>query len=102
MVVKRDGRREPFDVEKLERGIRRSLEKLPVSNADVEAMLQEIEDEAMRKGKAEHEIPAEELGEMVLKKLYNIDRVAYVRFASVYRMFEDVHAFINEIAKLTQ
>jgi transcriptional repressor NrdR len=101
MVIKRDGRREQFDVDKLERGIRRSLEKRPVSNAEVERMLQELEDDAMLKGKTEHEIKSEDVGEMVLKKLYNIDRVAYVRFASVYRMFEDVDAFINEIEKLS-
>ena len=101
MVIKRDGRREQFDVDKLERGIRRSLEKRPVSNSEVERMLQELEDDAMLKGKSEHEIKSENVGEMVLKKLYNIDRVAYVRFASVYRMFEDVDAFINEIEKLS-
>ncbi len=101
MVVKRDGRREPFDRSKLERGVERSLEKRPVSMNQIEEMLQKIEDEAMMKGKSSHELKAEELGEMVLHELYEVDRVAYVRFASVYRMFENVDAFIKEIEKLS-
>ncbi len=101
MVVKRDGRREPFDISKLERGIQKSLEKRPVSQASVEEILHQLEDEAAMKGKSTHEIVAQELGEMVLAKLYGLDRVAYVRFASVYRMFENIEEFVKEIEKLS-
>ncbi len=99
-VVKRDGRREPFDIQKLARGIHRALEKRPVPHVDIERMLNAIEDEAAYRGRSSHEIPAEELGEMVLEKLFGLDRVAYVRFASVYRKFEEVEEFINVIEDL--
>ena len=102
MVVKRDGRREPFDLKKLERGVQKSLEKRPVSQEQVEEMLHELEDEAAIVGKSTHEISAKDLGEMVLRKLYALDRVAYVRFASVYRMFENVEEFVKEIEKLSK
>ncbi len=101
-VVKRDGRREPFDLRKLEVGIQKSLEKRPVSQEVVEQLLQSIEDEAMLKAKSSHEFSASEIGEMVLKKLYAVDRVAYVRFASVYRMFDNVDEFIRAIEDLAQ
>jgi transcriptional repressor NrdR len=99
-VVKRDGRREPFDLAKLEVGIQKSLEKRPVSQRVVEEMLHEIEDEAVLKARNSQEVSAQEIGEMVLRKLYEIDRVAYVRFASVYRMFDDVEEFIRAIEDL--
>lgn len=99
-VIKRDGRREPFDLEKLEAGIQKSLEKRPVSQEIVEKILHSIEDEAMLKTKSSHELSTSELGEMVLQKLYEVDRVAYVRFASVYRMFENVDEFIQAIEDL--
>jgi transcriptional repressor NrdR len=101
MVIKRDGRREPFDREKLERGLRRALEKRPVSQMTIENLLNEIEDDAVINGKANHEIPSVELGEMVLAKLDQVDKVAYIRFASVYRKFETVSEFMKEIDKLT-
>jgi transcriptional repressor NrdR len=100
MVVKRDGRRQPFDLAKLERGIQISLEKRPVSQLKVEEMLHELEDRAAMHGKSTHEITSRELGEMVLEKLKSVDMVAYVRFASVYRMFENVDEFMNEISQL--
>ena len=102
MVVKRDGRREPFDLAKLERGIQKSLEKRPVSQGKVEEIVHEIEDDAAMKGRSTHEVNAQDLGEMVLQKLYTLDRVAYVRFASVYRMFENVEEFVREIEKLSR
>ena len=77
-VVKRDGRREPFDLAKLEVGIQKSLEKRPVSQEVIEEMLHGIEDEAILKARSSHELSTSELGEMVLAKLYAIDRVAYV------------------------
>ena len=100
MVVKRDGRRQPFDLGKLERGIQISLEKRPVSQLKVEEMLHELEDQAAMHGKSTHEITSRELGEMVLEKLKKVDMVAYVRFASVYRMFENVDEFLSEISQL--
>lgn len=101
MVVKRDGRRELFDSIKLERKVRIALEKRPVPAAAIEKMIHEIEDEAAMKAKSSHEIASREIGEMVLTRLYGIDRVAYVRFASVYRMFDNVEEFIREIEKLS-
>lgn len=102
MVVKRDGRREPFDISKIARGLERSLEKRPISGELREELLQQIEDEAVMLGKTSHEVEAESVGEMVLKKLYTLDRVAYIRFASVYRKFDDVSEFIEEIEKFSQ
>ena len=101
-VIKRDGRREPFDLAKLEVGIQKSLEKRPISQEVIEEMLHSIEDEAMLKTRSGQELSASELGEMVLRKLYAIDRVAYVRFASVYRMFDNVDEFIRAIEDLSQ
>ncbi len=100
MVVKRDGRREPFDRAKLERGIIRALEKRPVSSLSIENLVNEIEDEAAMVGKTSNEIPSQELGEMVLGRLYAIDKVAYVRFASVYRKFETMGEFLKVIQRL--
>ena len=100
MVVKRDGRREPFDRAKLERGIIRALEKRPVSSLSIENLVNEIEDEAAMVGKTSNEIPSQELGEMVLGRLYTIDKVAYVRFASVYRKFETMGEFLKVIQRL--
>ncbi|MDR3311755.1 MAG: transcriptional regulator NrdR [Spirochaetaceae bacterium] len=100
MVVKRDGRRQPFDRAKLEKGIERALEKRPVSTAMIENILTEIEDQAVMRGKAEREITTADLGELVLEKLHGVDKVAYVRFASVYRHFENMDEFITEIHKL--
>jgi len=101
MVVKRDGRRQQFDLTKLERGIQISLEKRPVPQLKVEEMLHELEDEAAMQAKSTHEITSRKLGEMVLSKLFDVDMVGYVRFASVYRMFENVDQFIDEIGKLS-
>jgi len=100
MVVKRDGRRQPFDRVKLEHGIERALEKRPVSGMTVENIVNEIEDQAVMAGKAAHEIPTSVLGELVLSKLYEVDKVAYIRFASVYRHFENMDEFIAEVNKV--
>jgi len=97
MVVKSDGRRQPFDAKKIERGLKRALEKRPIPAVTIEKLLNEIEDEAAILGKASHEIPTEKIGDMLLKKLYDIDRVAYIRFASVYKKFNDLAEFIKEI-----
>ncbi|MEE0999155.1 MAG: transcriptional regulator NrdR [Treponemataceae bacterium] len=100
MVVKRDGRRQPFDRNKLEKGIERALEKRPVSTTSLENIVNEIEDQAIMKGKINREISTEELGELVLEKLNIVDKVAYIRFASVYRHFENLDEFIKEVNKL--
>lgn len=100
MVVKSRGGREPFDRAKLERGIRQAIRKRPVSQDQVEEVLNQIEDESMLLGKSNHEISSRRLGEMVLSKLHALDRVAYVRFASVYRNFENVEEFVREIEQL--
>ena len=102
MVIKRDGRRDPFDPAKIARGLERSLEKRPVSSDQIEDLLHTLEDEAVMLGRMTHEVSAEDLGEMVLKKLYELDRVAYVRFASVYRKFNDVDEFVKEIENLSR
>ncbi len=100
MVVKRSGNREPFDITKISRGLERSLEKRPVAAETVSDILAQIEDEAYMIGKSSHEISASKIGEIVLEKLYGIDSVAYIRFASVYRSYGDVQEFIEEIKKL--
>jgi transcriptional repressor NrdR len=100
MVIKRGGRREPFERQKLERGIIRALEKRPISQLSIENLVNEIEDQAAMKGKTANEIPSSELGEMVLDNLYSLDKVAYVRFASVYRKFETVVEFLEVIERL--
>jgi transcriptional repressor NrdR len=102
MVAKRDGKREPFDRIKLRKGIERALEKRPVSTAGIENILTEIEDQAVRQGRATGEITTSEIGELVLEKLHGADKVAYVRFASVYRHFENMEEFITEIHKLNR
>ena len=100
MVVKRDGRREPFERQKIERGLVRALEKRPVSQMSIENLINEIEDEAAEQAKASNEISSEDLGRMVLRKLYALDKVAYIRFASVYRKYETLNEFIHEIERL--
>ncbi|MCM1321084.1 MAG: transcriptional regulator NrdR [Bacteroides sp.] len=100
MVVKRDGRRQPFDRSKLEKGIERALEKRPVSTISVENIVNEIEDRAIMKCKQTREISTEDLGELVLEQLNELDKVAYIRFASVYRHFENLDEFITEVNKL--
>ena len=102
MVVKRDGRRQPFERAKLERGIIRALEKRPVSQLSMENLVNEIEDEAAQKGKNANEIPSAELGEMVLRRLNDLDKVAYVRFASVYKKFETMAEFLREIERVEE
>ena len=78
MVIKRDGRRQPFDRHKIEHGIERALEKRPVSTMTIENIVNEIEDQAVMAGKGAHEIPSTTLGELVLSKLNEVDKVAYI------------------------
>jgi transcriptional repressor NrdR len=100
MVIKRDGRREPFDRGKIERGVQRALEKRPVSQMSIENLINEIEDSAAIVGKGNHEIAAATIGDLTLEKIGVLDKVAYIRFASVYRHFESVEEFLREIQKL--
>jgi transcriptional repressor NrdR len=100
MVIKKDGRRQPFDRSKLEKGIERALEKRPVSTTMIDNVVTELEDQAAMRSRESREISTSELGEMTLEKLHNIDKVAYIRFASVYRRFENMDEFITEVNKL--
>lgn len=100
MVIKRDGRRQPFESDKLAKGIERALEKRPVSMSMIDQLVTEIEDEAYKKGKAAREISTADLGELVLCRLNSIDKVAYIRFASVYKHFNDLDEFIEEVKKI--
>jgi len=100
MVIKRDGRRQPFDRTKLERGIQRALEKRPVSTMSIENIVNEIEDQSVMAGKGNQEISSTAVGELVLAKLNEVDKVAYIRFASVYRKFENMEEFISEVNKV--
>jgi transcriptional repressor NrdR len=99
MVVKRDGRREPFDPAKLRKGIERALEKRPVSMTMIDNIVNDIEDKAILKGKTSREITTSDLGGLVLARLHEIDKVAYIRFASVYKHFENLQEFITEVNK---
>lgn len=98
MVVKRDGRREPFEPRKLATGLMRACVKCHVSVAEIEAMVHEIESELQKR--PGREVPARELGEMALSRLRRVDEVAYVRFASVYRQFSSIEDFIRELSSL--
>ena len=100
MVVKRDGRREPFDRAKIDRGLSRALEKRPVSQMQIDDLVNEIEDQAAAMGKENQEIPAAAIGDLILEKLAGLDKVAYIRFASVYRHFENLDEFVQEIKKV--
>jgi transcriptional repressor NrdR len=97
-VVKRDGSRVPFDGRKLRSGIMRALEKRPVGTQDVDAALARINRRLVSSG--EGEVSSGKIGELVMDELRGLDQVAYVRFASVYRQFEDVAAFREEIESL--
>jgi len=97
-VIKRDGSRVPFDERKLASGIMRALEKRPVSTENVDAALDRIRRKLIATG--EREVPSRRIGEWVMEELRALDQVAYVRFASVYRSFQDVNAFREEIERL--
>jgi len=103
MVVKssRD-RREPFDRGKLEKGIQQAVRKRPISQTQIATVIDELEELAIREGMDSHEISSARLGELVLDRLHDLDKVAYIRFASVYRNFESVEEFVREIEKLTE
>ncbi len=97
-IVKKDGVREPFDRSKILAGILKACEKRPISMDVIESFVSSLERELQERG--DREVDSGEIGEMVIKKLYEIDEVAYVRFASVYRSFKDVNQFMSELKDL--
>jgi transcriptional repressor NrdR len=98
LVVKRDGRREPFERSKILNGILKACEKRPVSYASIEKVVDTLQGEFQAAG--EKEVESVRIGERVMAELLNIDDVAYVRFASVYRQFKDISQFVEEIKTL--
>ena len=98
LVIKRDGRREPFDRGKLLAGLMKACEKRPVPRSELERIVEAVEGELARR--EDREMAAEAIGEMVIERLRELDQVAYVRFASVYRRFEDVDQFMEELEEL--
>ena len=98
MVVKKDGRREPFDRAKILSGLKKACEKRPISVATIEAAADRIEKRMQELG--ETEVPSRTVGEEVMKELHRLDQVAYVRFASVYREFKDIDQFMDELKVL--
>lgn len=98
VVVKRDGRREEFSKEKLLSGLRKACQKRPVSPKLIEELVERIVNEVT--DKYEREVPAEAIGKLVMDGLRQIDEVAYVRFASVYRRFQEATDFVQEVKKL--
>ncbi|WFE68240.1 transcriptional regulator NrdR [Thiomicrospira sp. R3] len=99
-VVKSDGNREKFDEDKLRRGLVKALEKRPVASESIDKIVNQIVKSMMADGA--REVPSSQLGEWIMQALREVDQVAYVRFASVYRSFQDVNAFREEIEKLVQ
>ncbi len=97
-VIKRNGTRVPFDGDKLRSGLMRATEKRPISTEQIEDAIARIQRQLL--GTADGEISAREIGELAMTELRSLDKVAYVRFASVYRKFEDVAAFREEIERL--
>lgn len=98
VVIKRDGSRQSFDRVKLINGMVRACEKRPVTLGQLENIADEIEQDLQ--SRIDREVDSVEVGEMVMKRLKNIDEVAYVRFASVYRSFKDINTFMEELSKL--
>lgn len=98
LIVKKDGTREEFSREKVLRGLVRACEKRPVSLDALEEIVNDIERELRSMGTSE--IPSKDVGEKVMERLYYVDEVAYVRFASVYRQFKDINVFMRELEEL--
>jgi transcriptional repressor NrdR len=100
MVIKKDERREPYDRNKITAGLRRACEKRPVSPSELEAITDEIEQ--LLQDSPEREIATQVIGEKVMERLRTLDTVAYVRFASVYRQFQDVDQFMRELKEILE
>lgn len=99
-VIKSDGNRERFDAEKVRQGLIKALEKRPVASDKIDEIVVDITKKMM--GEGSRELPSEKIGEWLMQALSEVDQVAYVRFASVYRSFQDVNAFREEIERLMQ
>lgn len=100
MVVKKDGRREPFDRHKILSGLLKATQKRPVSVNQLEAIVDDVE--TLLTEKPDREISSTEIGERIMRRLHDLDEVAYVRFASVYRQFKDVNEFVAEVKGLLE
>jgi transcriptional repressor NrdR len=100
LVVKRDGRREEFSVEKLGEGVSHACWKRPIGEAQIDQVVRKIQ--ARVDDLPGNEIPSREIGEIVMAELQKLDDIAYVRFASVYRRFRDVDQFVNEVRRLSE
>jgi len=100
MVIKKDGRREPFSREKITNGIIKACEKRPISMETINDLVNNIEETIKSKGV--NEIKSNLIGELVISRLRDLDEVAYVRFASVYRQFKDLSSFVKEIRKISK
>ncbi|MBC7927645.1 MAG: transcriptional repressor NrdR [Bryobacteraceae bacterium] len=98
MVIKKDGRREKFDRQKVLSGLLKACEKRPVAMGDIAAMVDDVESQLAEN--ADREMSTTEVGEFLMARLRGLDKIAYVRFASVYRDFQDVEAFLNEVSDL--
>lgn len=98
MVVKKDGRREPYDRQKMAGGILIACQKRPVSPDRIDQLVDRVEARISERG--EREIPSDVVGQLVMEELQEVDQVAYVRFASVYRHFKDVGEFLEEIRSM--
>ncbi|MBA6289773.1 transcriptional regulator NrdR [Colwellia sp. MB3u-4] len=97
-IIKRDGSREPFNEDKMRNGLLRALEKRPVSTEEIELSINKLKSQLRATG--EREVSSEMLGTIIMEQLKVLDKVAYIRFASVYRSFEDIKEFGEEIARL--
>ena len=98
IIIKKDNNRETYDREKISAGVLRACHKRPVSADQISALIEEVETQIFNR--EEKEIPSSDIGEMVMLKLKDLDAVAYVRFASVYREFKDVNTFMDELKKM--
>jgi len=97
-VIKKDGRREKFNIDKLKNGIERAFEKRPIKQEEIDKMIRQIEEQLRKKG--EREIKSTIIGDLIMRKIKKLDNVAYVRFASVYHDFQDISDFNKEIKEL--
>lgn len=100
VVIKKDNNREPYDRSKVEAGVFRACHKRPIPVKDINALIDKVELEIFNL--EEREIPSKVIGEMIMNKLKDLDSVAYVRFASVYREFKDVNTFMDELKKILE
>ncbi len=98
LVIKKDGRREAFSTEKIRRGLIKACEKRPIAARDMDKIVSDVEKKVFNS--LDQEITSTQIGEMIMDRLKDLDQVAYVRFASVYRQFGDINTFMNELTQL--